>query len=331
MPTTQVQFRRGNNAQNLAFTGAVGEVTVDTTNNTLRVHDGATPGGFETVLANSTQTLINKTFSNCTINSPTMTGNITGGANLIYGTSLISITGNITAGNITGSGDFNAPGNLTVGNLTITGAYTFANLSTSGNVTGANVIATANLIGGNLSVANLANVGNLTVVNSVTVSNISVGNINNSGSNGVGNIGNASRYFNTIFATATTALYADLAEIFVPDQVYPAGTVVKIGGDKEITQTTADHDVSVLGVISTKPSYLMNSGVEGQAVALTGRVPCWVQGPITRGALLTTSSVPGTAQAVEAGRYRPGCVIGKALESIADASRQSIEIVVGRF
>jgi len=44
--STQVQFRRGTAAENDAFTGAVGEVTVDTTNKALRVHDGATAGGF---------------------------------------------------------------------------------------------------------------------------------------------------------------------------------------------------------------------------------------------------------------------------------------------
>lgn len=41
----QIQLRRGTAAQHETFTGADGEVTVDTTNKTLRVHDGATPGG----------------------------------------------------------------------------------------------------------------------------------------------------------------------------------------------------------------------------------------------------------------------------------------------
>jgi hypothetical protein len=41
----QVQFRRGTAAENDAFTGAVGEITVDTTNKQLRVHDGSTAGG----------------------------------------------------------------------------------------------------------------------------------------------------------------------------------------------------------------------------------------------------------------------------------------------
>ena len=44
MPTT-LQFRRGNNTQNNSFTGAAGEITFDTTNKTLRVHDASTAGG----------------------------------------------------------------------------------------------------------------------------------------------------------------------------------------------------------------------------------------------------------------------------------------------
>jgi hypothetical protein len=48
MPTT-LQFRRGTSTQNDAFTGALGEVTVDTTNDALRIHDNSTAGGFETV------------------------------------------------------------------------------------------------------------------------------------------------------------------------------------------------------------------------------------------------------------------------------------------
>jgi len=47
MPTV-LQFRRGTTAQNNAFTGAAGEISVDTDNDSLRIHDGTTAGGFET-------------------------------------------------------------------------------------------------------------------------------------------------------------------------------------------------------------------------------------------------------------------------------------------
>jgi len=44
---TQVQLRRGTDSQHTSFTGAVGEITVNTTNDSAHVHDGATAGGFE--------------------------------------------------------------------------------------------------------------------------------------------------------------------------------------------------------------------------------------------------------------------------------------------
>ena len=60
MPTA-LQFRRGTTSQNNSFTGAVGEISVDTDKDTLRVHDGSTAGGFEVVTTAATQTLTNKT------------------------------------------------------------------------------------------------------------------------------------------------------------------------------------------------------------------------------------------------------------------------------
>jgi hypothetical protein len=83
MASTQVQYRRGTTSENNVFTGALAEITVDTTNNTLRVHDGATAGGFATVGLTQTQTLTNKT-----LNGVTVTGNVIGNlipsANVTY-------------------------------------------------------------------------------------------------------------------------------------------------------------------------------------------------------------------------------------------------------
>jgi len=62
MPTV-LQFRRGTTSQNNAFTGAIGEITYDTTTDVLRVHDGSTAGGFSMVSAGSTATLTNKTLT----------------------------------------------------------------------------------------------------------------------------------------------------------------------------------------------------------------------------------------------------------------------------
>ena len=71
MPTS-VQFRRGTTAQNDAFTGAAGELSIDTDKNSIRVHDNSTAGGVEIVNVSATQTLTNKTLTSPTINSPTL-------------------------------------------------------------------------------------------------------------------------------------------------------------------------------------------------------------------------------------------------------------------
>ena len=104
------------------------------------------------------------------------------------------------------------------------------------------------------------------------------------GTNGSGNIGQTGNRFGTIFGTATTAQYADLAEKYTTDVEYEAGTVlaVAVNGDAEATQTWQSGQ-RVLGVISTNPAFLMNDDADGQAIALRGRVPVKVIGPIRKG------------------------------------------------
>ena len=104
------------------------------------------------------------------------------------------------------------------------------------------------------------------------------------GTNGSGNIGQTGNRFGTIFGTATTAQYADLAEKYTTDVEYEAGTVlaVAITGDAEATQTWQSGQ-RVLGVVSTNPAFLMNDDADGQAIALRGRVPVKVIGPIRKG------------------------------------------------
>jgi hypothetical protein len=107
--------------------------------------------------------------------------------------------------------------------------------------------------------------------------NVSTIGIEKTGTNAIGNIGSSSNYFNRVFATATTALYADVAERFAADELLEPGTVVELGGTKEITRSTVDLSENVFGVISTRPAYTMNGGAGEDdthpAVAMTGRVP----------------------------------------------------------
>mgnify|MGYP003342201962 CR=1 FL=1 len=99
-----------------------------------------------------------------------------------------------------------------------------------------------------------------------------------------------------------------MAEKYLADDQYEPGTVVSFGGEKEVTLSAIAGDSAVAGVVSTNPAYIMNSGLEGQnvvAVALVGRVPCKVQGPITKGALLVSAG-GGHARVLLPARVRAG-------------------------
>ena len=154
--------------------------------------------------------------------------------------------------------------------------------------------------------------------------------------NNIRDLGSATRKWNTVHATlfsgtALEAYYADLAENYEADQVYEPGTVLVFGGDKEVTITDQFEDCTAAGVVSTNPAYLMNKGQQGDhivAVALQGRVPCRVIGPVRKGQMLVTSSTPGYAQAA----INPGIgtVIGKSLVNKTTNEPGIIEVVVGK-
>jgi hypothetical protein len=142
-------------------------------------------------------------------------------------------------------------------------------------------------------------------------------------------IGSSSKKYNTVYAKATSAQYADLAEIYESDADYEVGTVVIFGGEKEITISKEGNDIRVAGVISENPAYLMNSESKGLPVALTGKVKCKVVGHINKGDML--SSHP-THNGVAKKTHDPqvGEVIGKALEDYDSEEIGTINIVVGR-
>ena len=131
---------------------------------------------------------------------------------------------------------------------------------------------------------------------------------------------------------ATSAEYADLAERYEADAEYEAGTVVKIGGDKEITETTEEADDDVFGIVSASPGFEMNAGAGTDAthpfVALAGRVPCKVIGPVNKGDRLVSSTTPGHAQAEQKGDTIRS-IIGRSLESKDSDEAGTVEVVVG--
>ena len=172
-------------------------------------------------------------------------------------------------------------GNVT-GNLSSSGANTMGSLVMSGNITSQNIVPAANT---------------------------------------TYDIGSSSLGYNVVYAKATSAQYADLAEIYE--------SVVVFGGDKEITVANTGNDTRVAGVISENPAYLMNSKANGLPVALTGKVKCKVAGFIRKGDMLAThNTLPGVAKKIS--EPTCGAIIGKALEDYDSTEIGAINIVVGR-
>lgn len=160
---------------------------------------------------------------------------------------------------------------------------------------------------------------------------VSLGSIINNNANGVGNIGSSGGYFNTIFAKATSAEYADLAERFEADAAYPPGTVVMLGGTKEITAAMEEATDDVFGVISTRPAYTMNGAAGDDAthppIAMTGRVPVLVVGQVLKGDRLISAG-NGLARAARQGEATAFNVIGRALTSKNTEDEGTVEAIV---
>ena len=153
----------------------------------------------------------------------------------------------------------------------------------------------------------------------------------NGAGNAIGNIGSSGSYFNQIFAQATTALYADVAERFAADEVLEAGTVVELGGSAEITKVKADGSSAVFGVISTRPAFTMNGGAGENdthpPVAMTGRVPVRVTGAVRKGDRLISAG-DGIARSARPDEATAFNVIGRALTDKLDTGLGTVEAIV---
>lgn len=128
----------------------------------------------------------------------------------------------------------------------------------------------------------------------------------------------------TVFnGTATAARYADLAEKYLADKEYVPGTVVMIGGEKEVT--ASDVNTRAVGVVSADPAFMMNKDLEGGIyIALKGRVPCKAYGAVAKGDRLVAGP-SGTAMAAH-GNYAN--VFAVALESTGTRAENIIEVLV---
>jgi hypothetical protein len=282
--------------------------------------------------------------------------NVSGNANV----------GNIGATNIVGTISTASQTNITavgtLGSLSVTG-----NITTSANVTGTHYGAATGLTGipganitgtipsGVVPTLNQNTSGYAATVSTAAQPNItSVGTLTSltlsgtlSGSVQIGT-GTATHYGTTLTTGANTtagtitgnwtlsagsklnATYADLAEKYTADADYEPGTVLVFGGEHEVTLSTDSDSFRVAGVVTTNPAYTMNNECEGEhvaTIALQGRVPVKVIGPVYKGDLLVSC---GNGHAIANNIARAGTIIGKSLENFNEATGV-IEVAVGRF
>jgi len=351
IPSGNVLFNLGsqtNRFKDLFLSGSsltLGNIILkNTSGNTLSFTglDGTTPG---TLSSNNVDTtsIANGSANVRTFNNANVTISAGGTANVLdVISSGVTITGNLTvtgnaslSGNILGDRVQNGTTSLDIqtqngnANISVGGVSNIAVFTTTGTVITGDVTLSGNIIDtGALHIQTSSN-GNIKLSPNGTGVIIADKDLLNGQANGVGNIGNATGYFNTVFAKATSAQYADLAEMYEADATYEPGTVLCFGGAKEVTVCDIADSTRVAGVVSTNPSYLMNSGQTGEhvaAVALQGRVPTKVTGQIRKGDLIVSA---GDGRGRVNNEAQAGTIIGKALADF-DGQDGVIEVVVGR-
>ena len=249
-----------------------------------------------------------------TLNAVTVNGAATVGSTLTTtGTATVNVlssNGNVsgTGASFSGVGQFRAGIQGTaVGNVThSTGKFTTLNTTSTATFDAAANFNSTVTIDGTLTCNQITPFGNANV-----------------------DLGSASNQFNVVYAQASRALYADLAEKYIADAEYTPGTVVIFGGENEITVTEIPGDTRVAGAISTEPAYIMNSGSTGLEVALRGKVPVNVVGTVYKGDLLITSVEQGYACAIR--NYpasSPNAVFAKSLETSVEQAPRTIWAVI---
>ena len=217
---------------------------------------------------------------------------------LIYNPSTGLLTSGAFAGALTGNVTGNASGS-------------------SGSCTGNSATATTATTATNVTVADESSDTSCNVL----FTTAATGNLGaKSGTNLTFNSSSGQLDATTFNGVATSAQYADLAEKYTTDEVYPPGTIMQVGGDAETTLWVGSPYIA--GVISTNPAYLMNSELDGQAIALVGRVPVRVIGSVTKGqAIKADSNGVGSTDGV-------GPIVGIALETNSNLDEKSVECML---
>ena len=255
----------------------------------------------------------------------------------VNATNLYAVTiGNVGAAHIGSTGRFDTSvttGTLNAATIGNASAVLYGTLNSSSasqpNITTLAGVTSIGASGSTTLTGTLQTAAQTNITSVGTLSGLTSGTILPSGNLTV-NLGSTTAWWNVLYGKATQAQYADLAENYQGDRQYTPGTVLMFGGSAEVTLADADT-TAVAGVVSTNPAHLMNGGLTGANVvplALQGRVPCQVIGPVAKGDLMVSA---GFGFAKTNNLAAVGQVIGKALQDVTFAGKAVIEVVVGRF
>ena len=258
--TTRIQLRRGTKTQHNSFTGATGEVTVNTTDNSLHVHDGTTQGGFPAAksdLANVSGAI------NLSLSGITTTGSLSIGSTQVISSArqlqnIVSLdattTATIESAIASGPNDFNS--------LNVSGVSTFSGITTH----------TASLFGTQASFSGVvtATAGTITTLNSTngTITNLT-------GTSGtITTFNSTNGTITNLTGTAGTITTFNSTEGTITNLTGTAGTITTLNS----TNGTITNLTGTSGTITT-----FNS-TNGTITNLTG----------TAGTITTLNSTNGT-------------------------------------
>jgi hypothetical protein len=294
-------------ANNAAITNAI---TADTiTVRLATVTSTATIANANVTTANigTLNTAIISTGANATTGTMTGTWTLNGGgtANSINGTSLLIQGGNLQIGYTGGVLGIRTDNYYYANGVAVSFAGTYNNGNVFDYLTGSNSISR---FGGSISVA------------SITTANITTGS-NSTAGQMTGN-------FTLTAGSRLNATYADLAERFEADAEYEYGTVVELGGEKEVTAVKLDLSENVFGVVSNTAAYLMNGAAGNDKthppIALAGRVEVRTIGQVSKFDRLVSAG-NGVARSAKSGEITAFNTIGRAL---ADKTTNDIGVVL---
>jgi hypothetical protein len=271
--------------------GANGVFTNISVSSTANISSGTANIGTGNVGTLFTQTINAGTQSTALSMTGIVTSNGSGTANSIAGTSMWVTGGNLVVGGI------GSPLGIR------TDGYYYANgtaISFTGTYSNANVALYLPTFNGQIGTTGATHYGNTLTTGAS------------------GTTGNITGNWSLTSGSRLNATYADLAERFEADAHYDAGTVVEMGGEKEITAVQYDLSEDVFGVVSDTAAYLMNSAAGDDTthppIAVGGRVKVKVIGQVKKGERLVSAG-KGIARAALKGEATAFNIIGRSLEN----------------